>query len=309
MTLVYILAAAVLLAAAVSYGCYRFVFYAPNDTVPDDYQLSDPRQPEEEKERCIGMIRKLNEREFERVYVKSFDGLLLTGRYYHIADGAPVIIMFHGYTGTPSRDFCGGADICFSSGYNALLVEVRAHCGSGGHTISFGINERRDVLTWVDYVSERFGKDRKIIIVGISMGAATVLMSAALGLPGNVRGIIADCPYAYPEKIIRHVGEVRKLPVSLLMPFIRLGGRLFGGFDLLAGNAVSGIRDISIPVMIIHGEDDDFVPCDMSKEIAKANETYVSRFTFPGARHGTSYLQDTERYTQLVKDFYEKTLN
>ena len=293
----------ILLVLAVSYGCYRFVFYTPNDKVPDDYELSDPRQPEEEKARCIGMIRKINEKEFERVYIRSFDGLRLTGRYYHVDDKAPLVIMFHGYTGTPSRDFCGGADICLSSGYNALLIEMRAHCGSEGHTISFGINERRDVLSWVEYAKNRFGEDKKMLIVGISMGAATVLMSGALCLPANVCGIIADCPYAYPEKIIKHVGEQRDLPIGLLFPFLRIGARLFGGFDLLSADPVSAVKDLKIPVMIIHGEDDDFVPPEMSEEIEKANPEHVKRYTFPGARHGTSYLQDTERYTKLVKDF------
>ena len=297
-----------LLALAVSYGCYRFVFYAPGGKEPDDYELSDPRQPEEERERCIAMIRKLKEKDYERVNITSFDGLRLTGRYYHASDDAPLVIMFHGYTGTPSRDFCGGADICFSCGYNALIIEQRAHCGSEGHTISFGINERRDVISWIEYASGRFGEDKKILIVGISMGAASVLMSAGLGLPGNVRGIIADCPFGYTEKIIRHVGEVRKLPIGILFPFIRLGARLFGGFDLLGADCVSAVRDIKIPVMIIHGEDDDFVPPKMSEEIALANPEYIERYTFPGARHGTSYLQDTERYTKLVKAFYTKTL-
>ena len=306
MILVYILIAALLLALAVSFGCYRFVFYAPNDRVPDDYELSDPRQPQEERERCIAMIEKLNERKYERVDITSFDGLKLTGRYYRVSDGAPLVIMFHGYTGTPSRDFCGGADICLSSGYNALLVEQRAHCGSEGHTISFGINERRDVISWVEYASARFGKDTEMLLTGISMGAAGVLMSAALGLPENVRGIVADCPFSSPEKIIRKVGEDRKLPIGLLFPFIVLGARLFGGFDLLGADAVSAVKGINIPVMLIHGEDDDFVPPEMSEEIAKADPEHISRYTFPGARHGTSYLQDTERYTELVKDFYAK---
>ena len=298
----------ILLILAVSYGCFRFVFYMPNDKVPDDYELSDPRQPEEEQARCRNMIRKINEKGFERVYTQSFDGLKLTGRYYHVNDDAPLIIMFHGYTGTPSRDFCGGADICLSSGYNALLIEMRAHCGSEGHVISFGINERRDVLSWVEYAVNRFGKDKKMLIVGISMGAATVLMSGALGLPENVKGIIADCPYAYPEKIIRYVAEAQHLPINLLFPFLRLGAKIFGRFDLLSADPVSAVKDLKIPVMIMHGEDDDLVPCEMSKEIEEVNPDYVSRFTFPGARHGTSYLQDTERYTKLIKEFYEKTL-
>ncbi|MBR0417304.1 MAG: alpha/beta hydrolase [Firmicutes bacterium] len=301
------LALVILFILLLSYGCYRYVFYSVPDPDADDFALSDPLQPEEQKKLCIEMISKLKEKPFERVYTYSFDGLKLAGRYYHKDDDAPLVIMCHGYTGTPSRDFCGGADICLSSGYNALLIEQRAHNGSEGRTISFGILERKDVLSWIDFALRKFGKDKEILLTGISMGAATVLMSIALGLPENVKGIIADCPYAYPEEIIKHVGKERHLPIGLLLPFIRLGARLFGHFGLSDGDAVSSVKRAEIPVMIIHGEADDFVPCEMSEEIRMANPEYVERHTFPGARHGVSYLTDRERYTKLVKDFYKKT--
>ncbi len=309
MLFVYIAAFLLILMLLISCGCYRYIFYSPERREPDDYSLSDLTQSEDEKERCIGLIRKLNEREYERVYTKSFDGLRLTGRYYRIYDEGPLVIMFHGYTGTPSRDFCGGADICFSSGYSALLVEERAHCKSEGHTVTFGVKERRDVHSWIGFALENYGKDKDIVLVGISMGAATVLMASGLGLPKSVKGIIADCPYGYAEKVIEHAGRERKLPMGLLLPFIKLGALLFGGFRLSEGNAVSAAGNASVPIMIIHGEADTLVPCAMSEEIAAANPKHISRYTFPGGTHGTSYLKDTERYTALVKDFYKKVLS
>ncbi len=62
-------------------------------------------------------------------------------------------------------------------GHNVLMIEERAHLESEGHTITFGIKERYDALDWIRYALQRFGEDTRIILVGISMGAATVLMA------------------------------------------------------------------------------------------------------------------------------------
>ena len=81
--------------------------------------------------------------------------------------------MFHGYRGSSERDLCGGVQRCFKLGRSALLVDQRAHGRSDGHIISFGVNERKDCLAWVDFMVKHFGPDVKIILTGISMGAST----------------------------------------------------------------------------------------------------------------------------------------
>ena len=118
-----ICAASVMAAGAVlvsEYFSYRFIFYSPRGGQNDDHRLMVALKSKEEREKSIAMIDALNEKPFERVEITSFDGLQLRGRYYHIADGAPLAILCHGYRGTPSRDFCGGADICFNEGMNVL---------------------------------------------------------------------------------------------------------------------------------------------------------------------------------------------
>ena len=187
-----------------------------------------------------------------------------------------------------------------------LMIEERAHCSSEGHTISFGINERYDVLNWTRYAAERFGPDTKILLGGISMGAATVLMASELGLPQNVRGILADCPYTTPEEIITLTGKKLKFPMEALFPFVRLAAKLFGGFTLGGVNAASAVRHTKVPVLLIHGEADELVPCRMGREIAAANPAMVELHTFPGAGHGLSYLADTPRYTALIEAFCRK---
>ena len=195
------------------------------------------------------------------------------------------------------------------SGQNTLVVDQRAHGRSGGTTITFGIRERLDCLSWVEYVNQRFGLDTPIFLSGVSMGAATVLMASELELPANVRGIIADCPYFSPEAIIRKVcREDMHLPPALVMPFIRLVARLFGHFDLKESSAVQAVGNTTIPILLLHGEDDRFVPCDMSRDIFDACTGDKTRITFQGAGHGLSYIVDTERYSEAVSRFVDQCL-
>ena len=219
---------------AASFGIYMFGFYSPRGKQNDDHHILAPIRTREQYEHSIELIDRLNARPFERVCIRSFDGLRLSGRSYHTKDGAPLAILCHGYRGTPSRDFCGGADIFFGLGFNVLLIEERAHCSSGGHSITFGVKERFDVLSWTGYAVERFGPEVRILLAGISMGAGTVLMASELDLPGNVRGILADCPFTSPAEIIKEFGRANGIPMRLAYPFASLGARLFGGFSLTA---------------------------------------------------------------------------
>lgn len=295
-------AAAASLTLAGAYGTYRYIFHSPAGRQNDDYDLPQTVRDASYAAQAAEMIEKLRALPYERVSIVSFDGLKLCGRYYHERDGAPLVLMCHGYRGTPTRDFAGGAALFRSLGYNVLLIEQRAHASSGGHTITFGINERRDCLAWCRYAARRF--QAPILLVGISMGAATVLMASALGLPENVRGIVADCPFTSPEAIIRKVGQDSGLPLSLILPFARLGAWLFGGFSLRAdADAAQAVRHARVPVLLIHGDADDYVPIEMSREIAAANPERVEFHAFPGAWHGVSCLTDPERYARLVRDF------
>ena len=134
------------------------------------------------------------------------------------------------------------------------------------------------------------------------MGAATVLMASELSLPENVRGIIADCPYSSPEAIIRKVCRDWTRPESSFF-WVRLGARLLGGFDPLACSAVEAVQHTDIPILLIHGEADRFVPCDMSREIYAACKGKKMLLTVPDAGHGISYMVDTEAYRNVVEQF------
>ncbi len=306
--MIYILILCILLILILggSFYAYRIAFFSSKknrDQLPStSSHVYDPYRADMKR-----IFEQLQNHPFETVTVRSRDGLLLSGRYYHTKDGAPLDIGFHGYRSSPFTDFSGGSELSFSMGHNVLLVDQRAHGSSGGRTIAFGIQERYDVQSWVDFALERFGKDTKIILYGISMGATTVLMASELELPENVKGIIADCPYSSALDIILHVGRKTPFPRWLIRPFAILGAKLFGGFDIRETTAAQAVEEAQVPILIIHGEADSFVPCQMS-DIVSHNPEKIQRVTVPGAEHGISYLVDTARYRQVVEAFMKKVL-
>lgn len=291
-----------------SYYAYRIAFFSPTEG-RDKIPTPTDKQYDPYRDVIDSMFQTLMARPCEEVTIRSHDGLTLFGRYYHTADGAPLDIGFHGYRSCYVADFCGGSDMSISLGHNLLLIDQRSHGRSEGKSITFGIQERLDCLSWVNYAIDRFGPEVKITLYGVSMGAATVLMASGLDLPANVKGIIADCPYSVAEDIIVDVGEKSMhLHPSFTVPFARLGALIYGGFNLNAANAIQAVQNTKVPILIIHGEADDFVPAEMSAQAQRANPNMVHRITFPGAGHAMSYLVDTPRYRQVVREFMEEIL-
>lgn len=242
---------------------------------------------------------------YEEVRIKSQDGLTLYAKYYHIKDGAPVQIQMHGYRSMAERDFSGGFCEALNREHNILLVDERAHGKSEGKCISFGAKECIDCTEWIKYINERFSPDTPIILYGVSMGAATVLCALRKGLPENVRGIVADSPYTCCKDIVMKVGRDRKIPMRIMMPFVRLGALIFGGFDINDASAIDSVGNASVPILLIHGKKDSFVPHSMSEKIYEKNNK-IRFCSFPDADHCLSYIYDTERYSKEVNDFIDE---
>ena len=295
-----ILPAAVVL--LVLWMTYRMAFYSPLGDQNNPYRILPNGDYQARKEEMLQLIAALEQRPCQRVSITSHDGLRLTGRYYHTADGAPLDIAFHGYRGHALRDFCGGSCISFALGHNLLLVDQRAHGESGGHTITFGAKERLDCLDWVRWANDRFACP-EIALFGVSMGAATVLLASALDLPDNVACVVADSPYSHAEDIIVKTGRQMHLPGALVRLLARCAARVFGGFRLKDASPADALRQARVPVLLLHGEADRLVPCEMSAVLEANCASTAVRHTFPAAGHGLSYLVDRERYMQAVTDF------
>ena len=300
---------AVLLAAILfmlHYG-YKLAFYY-TDPQASPYAYTDDDQTRSCKAVLDDAIAAYEAEPCEEVSIRSHDGKTLWGRYYHYADGAPLEIQCHGYKGNSIRDFCGNWRVAKEDGRNVLLIHQRCHGKSEGHTITFGIQERKDVLGWIRWANDRFG-EVPILLSGVSMGAATVLMVSGMELPGNVKAVVADCPYDAPSNIIKKVlGQDMGMPVGIVYPLIRLGGMLYGGFNLNADSPLEAVKKTRLPILLIHGDDDRFVPYNMSVNIHAAAPEKITFHTIHGAGHALNYVSNPEEYTRVLREFTEKNL-
>ena len=311
MTILWILLAIVLLIFVITFVCFYMAFFVPKHepVAIDDYTIPDGKIYEPFREQMVQWMKEVRAMPHEDFYITSFDGLKLHGKYYEYAPGAPIELMFHGYRGNSDRDLCGGVQRCFQLGRSCLLVDQRASSASEGHVITFGIKEHRDCLSWISFMVEHFGQDVKIILTGISMGASTVLMAAGSPLPEQVKGVLADCGFSSAKDIICKVIRQLKFPSKLVYPFVRLGAWVFGGFDPESFSAVEAVTKATVPVIFFHGEEDAFVPAEMSRENFDACASRKAFITTPGAGHGLCYPVDPEGYLQALRDFFGSELS
>lgn len=250
----------------------------------------------------------LKSQEHEEVHITSGDGLKLHGTYFPGEKKNRLVICCHGYTGSGMRDFIGLSDYYLTRGYSMLLVDLRAHGESEGTYVGFGCLDRLDVLKWLDYSTNRFGEEIQIWLHGISMGGATVLMTAGKNLPASVRGVISDCAFTCAWDVFSHVlKDQYHLPAY---PILLAADSMVwkrAGYGLRQCNAVNEVARATVPVLFIHGGADTFVPRRMCDEIYQACASEKERLIVPGAGHAESYYCDTEAYQQKLSLFLEKT--
>ena len=244
----------------------------------------------------------------EEVSVTSFDGLALRGIYLPIENPRGCIICVHGYRSTGTQDFAPMPEFYQSLGLNVLVIDQRACGRSEGKYTTFGILERQDVLSWANYMSERLG-DLPILLDGLSLGASTVMMAANLPLPKTVCAIIADCGFTSPWDILTHCGRkwFHMPPFPLVYILSAVSRCLFGG-----GYRSVSTRDTlaksGLPLLLLHGGEDDFVPTWMSDVHYDAATGYKRKVIIPGAGHGMSYITDMPRCQKELRDFVDHVL-
>ena len=305
MAVVWIVAAVLLFVLAASAVCFFLVFYsAPRKDPGDRIDIPDGEIYEVYREQMEAWVRQPRQLPQEDVSIRSCDGLTLRGKYYEYAPGAPSELMIHGYRGSSERDMAGGVQRAFRLGRSALIIDQRASGRSEGNVITFGVREHRDCLAWVAFMVKKFGPDVKIILTGISMGAATGLIASGQELPENVIGILADCGYTSAREIIHKILRQIHLPIRLVYPFVKLGARLFAGFDLEQADARKAVRNCTRPVIFYHGDGDDFVPWEMSRDNHAACPARKKLVIIPGAGHGLSFPADQERYVAELREFF-----
>lgn len=240
----------------------------------------------------------------EDVYQTSKDGLKLHATYFPGPDTQKIVICFHGYTSDGMHDFIGLSDYYMRNGYGMLLVDERAHGKSEGTYIGFGCLDRHDALGWIQWVIQECGPQVQILLHGISMGGSTVLMTSSMELPLQVKGIISECGFTSPKEVFTHVlHTIYHLPAFPMIQISDYVNRKKAGFGLDECNAAREVHNAKVPILLIHGDGDTFVPCEMCEKIYENCTSPKTRLIIKDAAHAECYYKDTEAYEQALDTF------
>lgn len=308
-------AAGVAVSAAVSYTITKkLVELAIYRQKPKKFEKQRPKvsrahNTDEFMERVETTARELAEKtEITDVAITGRDGIHLAGHWYHTQNAKRIIIAMHGWRSEWSRDFGMIADFWHGEGCSILFAEQRGQNNSGGNYITFGHLERYDCLDWINYVNENHNEGNlPIYLAGISMGASTVLMTASLDLPENVRGILADCGFTSAHEIWKHTvnnnlhllyGAYGYMIDEICKKKIKVDSRNI--------TTLAALNEAKVPVAFVHGSDDRFVPVSMTYKNYKTCSSPKELLIVPGADHGQSYYTEREKYEAFTRAFWEK---
>lgn len=235
--------------------------------------------------------------------IESYDGLQLQARMVHHPESKYCAVICHAYR-AHSASMSGFAHLFFDMGCSVLMPDARAHGNSEGNFIGMGWKDRKDLQKWIDLLSKE-QPDVRIILFGVSMGAAAIMNTVGEHLPDNVVCAIEDCGFSSIRDLMRHQLSIRHLPRFLLYaadPFCRL----LSGFSVFNNNTYRSLTDCKIPMLFIHGTKDSFVPHSHAECAAQACSACHRILSVPGADHADCIITNPELYKYTISDFLKE---
>ena len=219
-------------------------------------------------------------------------------------------ICMHGYTGVP-EETAKWAHRYARMGFTVLVPSQRAQDLSEGRYVGMGWLERNDLLNWIDLIASS-DADARILLYGGSMGAATVMMTTGdPRLPRNVVSAIVDSGYTSARMVfidsLRHSSRLPKPLAAVCVDAAGLFCKHYAGYDFSEATCLQSLRHTVIPMLFIHGEQDDIV----SSRFLKINYEACSsidreKLMVPDARHMEASVVDPELYWNTVNAFIKR---
>lgn len=242
----------------------------------------------------------------EELTMKSFDGLNLRAVWVPAEKAKGTVILAHGYHTNFLVDFGPVLEVYHSRGFNLLLPYQRSHSKSEGRFITYGVKESRDMRSWIDLHNEHFGRV-PILCSGLSMGASTMMYLAGMELPENVKAFVVDCGFTSPKEIISYVFRRRiHLPAWPFLWAADLCARIFAKFRLDECHSVNTLAKNKLPILMVHGLADTFVPAEMTRRGFAACGGDKRLLLVENAAHGLSFWVDEASYLKELDKIIEK---
>ncbi len=236
--------------------------------------------------------------------LQSFDGLELKAkRFFPAEPNNRWAILIHGYgrDGTFAYDY---AEEYLKRGWNVLIPDLRAAGDSQGEFITMGAFESRDVYDWAAKVVEE-NPDAQIVLHGVSMGAATALMTSALE-PKNLVAVVEDCGYTSAYAMFTaQLEKIFGLPEYPAMPCADIVCKLKTGVKISDAAPLAVVEKIKVPVLFIHGDEDKLVPFEMLGKLYDTCAAPKEKFVVAGAGHADAKRTNPVAYFDKVFAFLD----
>ena len=247
--------------------------------------------------------------------VPTAQNINLYSRY--IDNGATKTVVVHNGYRSGQNSMLAHAKMFSDMGYNVLIPDIRAHNSSEGSYITFGHYEKDDLNGWIDQ-EVQMKPGQEVILAGVSMGAATTILSQENAHP-NVIAYIADCSYSSVEQqfkdtlgLLEHfLGSnamfekydwkgreatlIHKLNEEKTKPVL--------GMDIYNTSPLEAVDDTGIPKLFIHGAADTFIPPAAQDLLYDKAIGYKEKLTVADAGHGVSLAVAPEQYVAAVQSF------
>jgi len=244
----------------------------------------------------------LNEHPAEQVSIVSNDDLTLQG-FYFANDSHKWAITIHGYRNNHSGMMNVSRNY-FEQGFQVLTPDLRACGESDGDYVGMGWLDKSDILKWIDWILQK-DPEAEILLHGVSMGAATTMMTSGENTPDQVKLFVEDCGYTSVWDIFASELKLRfGLPTFPVLYSASAMSKIKAGYSFGEADALEQVKKCTKPMLFIHGDVDNFIPYEMLDVLytAKPGDN-KQKLTVAGAGHGESYYADPDTYWSTVFDF------
>lgn len=244
-------------------------------------------------------------------FILADDGVKLHALYIRSAENSPnTALLVHGYTDNAIRMLMIGHLYNKEMGYNVLLPDLRGQGKSKAEYIQMGWKDRLDILRWMDVALDLYGDTTRMVVHGISMGAATTMMTSGEKVPLNVKCFVEDCGYTSVWDEFKYELKQRySLPSFPLLNTASLLAECKLGWNFKEASALEQIKKCDKPMFFIHGDKDTYVPTYMVYELYEAKSGEKELWVVPGSEHANSYWDHTDEYVEKTKKFVTKYIN
>ena len=225
------------------------------------------------------------------------------------AEGRTAVVV-HGYTNN-SIDMLHIARIYNKEmHYNVVLPDLHGHGLSQGDDIQMGWFDRLDVLKWIDLAPKMFstvGDSMRLVVHGISMGAATTMCVSGEHTPDYVKCFVEDCGYTSAWDEFAHELRGRfSLPEFPLLYTASWLTKAKYGWSFKEASPLKQVAKCKKPMFFIHGDKDTFVPTWMVYPLYEAKPQPKQLWIAPGSEHAFAYRDHREEYIKKVEAFVGK---